>query len=91
MVRTTLVALGGMLLVLSTMLLTNLALADAGVGACVAGQGASFYDAANEGPYVGVNVGYANSTTGVHTERAAYETACCAETDQPPDCFRPAA
>ena len=85
------VALAATLFVLSTMVLADLALADAGVGACVAGQGVSFYGSSPASAYVGLNVGYANSTTGVHTDRATYEATCCAEGNQPPDCFRPAA
>lgn len=58
-----------------------------GVGACVAGQGGSVNAATGlETTYVGVNVG-AVSPTGVHNNEADFQSACCAETGQPPDCF----
>ena len=78
-------------LIVSTMVLAQVVGADAGVGACVIGQGFSLTTAAATGPFAGVNVGMTNSTTGAYTTQAEYEAQCCAETHQPPDCFRPAA
>lgn len=79
--------LSSLLLVLSA---AGAATAESGVGLCVLGEGASLYTSAGA-TFVGVNVGWDNSTTSAHTARAAYEAECCAETHQPPDCFRPAA
>ncbi|HET6403830.1 MAG TPA: hypothetical protein VFH78_04230 [Candidatus Thermoplasmatota archaeon] len=78
-------------LTLSMMVLTGVAAADAGAGACVLGYGFSATTPAAGSPFVGVNVGLKNSTSGAHTEQGAYEAQCCAEADQAPDCFRPAA
>jgi hypothetical protein len=63
--------------------------ADVGAGACVLGHGFAINvpDTANSS-FVGVNVGM-NSETNVFTSEVDYETQCCAETDQPPDCFDP--
>lgn len=80
-----------LLLTLSMMVLTNVVGADAGVGACVLGQGASLTTASAPGPFVGVNVGISNSTSGAYTSQAEYEAQCCAEGDMAPDCFAPVA
>jgi hypothetical protein len=61
--------------------------ADAGLGVCVLGNGVSV-DAPTSPVYAGVNVGQ-NSETDVYMTKAEYEEQCCAETNQPPDCFEP--
>ena len=61
---------------------------DAGVGVCVLGNGATFTTPEAQNTFVGVNVGQ-NSETGVYGDQVAYETQCCAETGQEPDCFEP--
>ncbi|MCA1814072.1 MAG: hypothetical protein LC624_08995 [Halobacteriales archaeon] len=58
-----------------------------GAGACVAGNGFDF-TADQVGVFVGVNAGQ-NSETGVFTDQGGFEAACCAENNQPPDCFNP--
>lgn len=88
--RPTLLLLAAALIV-SASGLAGLAAAEAGAGACVAGIGVSLHETSLASPYVGVNVGWRNSTTGAHTDRASFQTACCAEADRAPDCFRPAA
>jgi hypothetical protein len=67
---------------------TGGAQADVGVGACVVGNGFSFGAAGTPDAYAGVNVGQ-NSETGVYDNQVDYETQCCAETGQEPDCFKP--
>ncbi|HUS62244.1 MAG TPA: hypothetical protein VMY34_08610 [Acidimicrobiales bacterium] len=63
--------------------------ADVGGGACAFGTGfgVSIPDPTTN-VYVGVNVGE-NSETGVFDNQTDYETQCCAETGQEPDCFDP--
>ena len=73
----------------STMVLTGFAAADGGVGACVLGNGFSLTSPSVPTPFVGVNVGVTNSTSGAYTTQAQYEAECCAEGDMAPDCFRP--
>jgi hypothetical protein len=72
--------------------MTWMALAPAsagGAGACVLGTGLDFNDGQGATtPYAGVNVGM-NSETGVFTDSAAFQAACCAENGAPPDCFAP--
>lgn len=81
--------LTAIVLTLSVMVLTNVAGADAGVGACALGQGFSLTTPVVASPFVGVNVGLRNSTTGVYATQAQYEAQCCAEGNMAPDCFRP--
>lgn len=61
---------------------------DTGAGACAMGVGASVNDPTGDGPYVGVNVGM-NSPNEVHFAEQPFMAACCAETGERPDCFRP--
>lgn len=89
--RTTAPVLTAILLTLSAMVLTNVVGADAGVGACVLGQGASLTTSSAPSPFVGVNVGVNNSTSGAYLSQAEYEAQCCAEGNMAPDCFRPVA
>lgn len=74
-------------LAMSMMVLAGTAMADDGVGVCVAGVGAELADV-GAGTYVGVNVGTV-SETGVYDNSADFQTQCCAETGSPPDCFAP--
>jgi hypothetical protein len=65
----------------------GVAMADPGAGACAAGNGVSIgIDV--DGSFTGVNVGQ-NSETGIYSDQTDYETQCCAETGQEPDCFEP--
>lgn len=82
--------LTAILLILSVLALAGAARGDAGVGACVLGQGFSVTTSAAAGPFAGANVGTA-SQSGVYVDQGQYEAQCCAETGQAPDCFRPAA
>lgn len=69
---------------------TGIGRADVTAGVCVLGYGAE----ANNLPvptdptFIGVNVGM-NSETDVYDSQEDFETQCCAETGQPPDCFEP--
>lgn len=76
-------------LTFSMMVLTGAVRAEGGVGVCAAGLGASLHSSSAPS-YVGVNAG-TNSESGMFSERSSFESQCCAETGQPPECFAPAA
>lgn len=87
--KTISIALAATLAIWASLAIGTAMSADTGVGVCILGTGFSLNDETGAGPYAGVNVGQANSTTGVYDSNESFEEQCCAEMNQPADCFAP--